>query len=139
MQGECYGRVRRKAYQKRFDQRNLMIVVQRNFRKFMQLRSWGWFIIIQKTKPLIGQENLEDQLKALEEQANQSYGKYEEAINVTKELEADGIKVKEEITALTKQLESEQGNLSQYQERQAKAAALKVSLEQELGTAQQQL
>merc|ERR1712241_1501409 len=139
MQGQCFGIIRRKAYQKKHDQRELMKVVQRNFRKYMQLRNWGWFIIIQKTKPLIGQENLEDQLKALEEQANQSYGKYEEALNVTKELEADGIKVKEEITALTKQLESEQGNLSQYQERQAKAAALKVSLEQELANAQQQL
>merc|ERR1711876_85199 len=31
------------------------------------LRRWGWFIIIQKTKPLIGQVNLEDELGALEE------------------------------------------------------------------------
>merc|ERR1712226_581033 len=139
MQGECYGRVRRKAYQKKADQRELMKVIQRNFRKYMVLRTWGWFIIIQKTKPLIGQENLEDQLKALEEQANQSYGKYEEAINVTKELEADGIKVKEEITALTKQLEAEQGNLSQYQERQAKANATKAVAEVDLVTANQTL
>merc|ERR1711936_1516813 len=139
MQGECYGRIKRASFQKKSDQRELMKVIQRNFRKYMVLRSWGWFIIIQKTKPLIGQINLEDQLKALEEQANQSYGKYEEAINVTKELEADGIKVKEEITALTKQLESEQGNLSQYQERQAKAAALKAVAEVDLVTAQQTL
>ena len=81
MQGEIYGRFGRCEYQKRFDQRNLMIVVQRNFRKFMQLRSWGWFIIIQKTKPLIGQENLEDQLKALEDKANEAYGAYKEQID----------------------------------------------------------
>ena len=81
MQGEIYGRCGRREYQKRFDQRNLMIVVQRNFRKFMQLRSWGWFIIIQKTKPLIGQENLEDQLKALEDKANEAYGAYKEQID----------------------------------------------------------
>ena len=81
MQGEIYGRFGRREYQKRFDQRNLMIVVQRNFRKFMQLRSWGWFIIIQKTKPLIGQENLEDQLKALEDKANEAYGAYKEQID----------------------------------------------------------
>merc|ERR1711997_495051 len=139
LQGEAFGRIRRKAYQKKADQRELMKVIQRNFRKYMVLRTWGWFIIIQKTKPLIGQQNLEDQLKALEEQANQSYGKYEEALNVTKELEADGIKVKEEITALTKQLEAEQGNLSQYQERQAKAAATKAGAEAALVTAQQTL
>ena len=81
MQGEIYGKFGRREYQKRFDQRNLMIVVQRNFRKFMQLRSWGWFIIIQKTKPLIGQENLEDQLKALEDKANEAYGAYKEQID----------------------------------------------------------
>merc|ERR1719458_1121898 len=54
MQGECYGRIRRKAYQKKADTRNLLPCIQRNFRKFMQLRNWGWFIIIQKTRPLIG-------------------------------------------------------------------------------------
>merc|ERR1712020_406187 len=40
-----------------------------------------------------------------------------------------------EIAALTKQLESEQGNLTVYQERQTKAAALKVKCEQELAQA----
>merc|ERR1712038_1671224 len=103
LQGTAYQRIRGAVYQKRRDQRELMKVCQRNFRKYMELRTWGWFIIIQKTKPLIGQENLEDQLKALEEQANQSYGKYEEALNVTKELQEEGVKVKEEIASLTKQ------------------------------------
>merc|ERR1711981_1193018 len=139
MQGQCFGLIRRKAYQKKHDQRELMKVVQRNFRKYMQLRNWGWFVIIQKTRPLIGQENLEDQLKALEEQANETYGKYQEALNVTKELEGDNEKIKEELVALTKQLESEQGNLSQYQERQTKAATLKATMEVELTQAQQQL
>merc|ERR1712193_23497 len=42
---------------------------------------------------------------------------------------------KEEITALTKQLEAEQGNLTVYQDRQAKAAGQKVKCEQELAKA----
>ena len=81
MQGEIYGRKGRKNYQKKYDQRELMKVVQRNFRKYMQLRSWGWFIIIHKTKPLIGQVNLEDELRVLEEQANTSYGAYKEKLD----------------------------------------------------------
>ena len=81
MQGEIYGRKGRKNYQKKYDQRELMKVVQRNFRKYMQLRSWGWFIIIHKTKPLIGQVNLEDELRVLEEQANTSYGAYKEQLD----------------------------------------------------------
>ena len=51
-----------------------MKVIQRNFRKFMTLRNWGWFILIQKTKPLIGQVNIEEELNLLESQANAAYG-----------------------------------------------------------------
>merc|ERR1719300_1706119 len=32
----------------------LIKVCQRNFRKFLAMRDWGWFIIIQKTRGLIG-------------------------------------------------------------------------------------
>ena len=39
------------------------------------------FIIIHKTKPLIGQVNLEDELRVLEEQANTSYGAYKEKLD----------------------------------------------------------
>ena len=81
MQGQIFGKFRRRDYQRRADQINLMNVIQRNFRKFMQLRNWGWFVIIQKTKPLVGQENLEDQLKALEEKANKAYGSYKEQLD----------------------------------------------------------
>merc|ERR1719410_3032351 len=129
MQGQCYGWIKRAVYQKKYDQRELMKVCQRNFRKYMNLRNWGWFIIIQKTKPLIGQVNLEEELKILEEQANAAYGAYEEAINVTKTLEAANIAIQEEKKALVKQLEAEQGNLGEYTERQAKASAQKADLE----------
>ena len=80
MQGEVYGRVKRKLYQKKEDQRELMKVVQRNFRKYMSLRTWGWFVIIQKTKPLVGQENPEEELRKLEEQAVAKFGAYEEQL-----------------------------------------------------------
>ena len=139
-QGQCYGYIRRKAYQIKYDQRELMKVVQRNFRKFASLRNWGWFIIIQKTRPLIGQINLEQELAILEEKANIAYGAYKEALDVTKELEGENKRLKdEEIVALTKQLESEQGSLSVYQERQAKAAALKADTENRLAKAQNDL
>merc|ERR1712170_212038 len=139
LQGTCYGHIQRKVYQRKFDQRELMKVIQRNFRKYQTLRSWGWFIIIQKTRPLIGQINLEEELRILEEKAKSAYGAYEEALNVTKELEGINKQIEEEKVALTKQLESEQGNLSQYQERQAKAAAMKADMENQLDAAQKQL
>merc|ERR1719195_43883 len=139
MQGQCYGYIRRKVYQVKFDQRELMKVIQRNFRKYQTLRSWGWFIIIQKTRPLIGQVNLEQELAILEEQAKDAYGKYKEQVNTKKELEAANTAIQEETAALTKQLESEQGNLSIYTDRQAKATKMKADNEQKLEQAQKAL
>merc|ERR1711874_266307 len=79
---------------------------------FQSLRSWGWFIIIQKTRPLIGQINLEEELRILEEKAKSAYGAYEEALNVTKDLEGVNKEVEGEIKALTSQLEVAQKNLA---------------------------
>merc|ERR1719400_1522024 len=106
-----------------------------NFRKFMSMREWGWFIIIQKTRPLIGSINLEEELRILEDKAKSAYGAYEEALNVTKDLEAANKAIIEETGALTKQLESEQGNLSVYTDRQAKATGVKIATEQKLEVA----
>merc|ERR1712149_111301 len=114
LQGEVYGRVRRKVYQKKWDQRELMKVIQRNFRKYMSLRNWGWFIIIQKTRPLIGAINMEEELRLLEEKAQASYGAYEEQLNTKARLQEDIVNIKVERDALVKQIEAEQGNLSQY-------------------------
>ena len=87
MQGNCYGYIQRKVYQIKHDQRELMKVVQRNFRKYMQLRNWGWFILIQKTRPLIGRINLEEELNILEEKAKSAYGAYEEQLVNKKRME----------------------------------------------------
>merc|ERR1711878_178290 len=139
MQAECYANVRRKIYNKKRDQRELMKVCQRNFRKFMSLRNWGWFIIIQKTRPLIGQVNLEEELRLLEEKAKSAYCAYEEQLNTKKRLEQENVTMEEEKKALMKQLEAEQGNLSEYTDRQAKATAQKADLEVQLGNAGQKL
>merc|ERR1719340_413236 len=129
MQGQCYGFMKRKVYNTKHDQRELMKVIQRNFRKYQELKYWGWFIIIQKTRPLIGQVNLEQELRILEEKANAAYGAYEEQVNTKKRLDQENVNMEEEKKALMKQLEAEQGNLSEYTDRQAKAAAAKVTLE----------
>jgi len=135
MQGECLGYIRRKVFQIKFDQRELMKVVQRNFRKFMTLRSWGWFIIIQKTRPLIGQVNLEEELRILEEKAKSAYGAYEDQVETKKRLELENVAMEEEKKALMKQLEQEQGSMSEYTDRQAKASAQKADLEVQLADA----
>merc|ERR1711936_852769 len=139
MQGEVFGRVQRRAFQKKSDQRELMKVIQRNFRKYMNLRTWGWFVIIQKTKPLIGQINLEDELRMLEEAAVAKFGAYEEQLKTKERLGEENELIKAETQALIKQLEAEQGNLSQYTDQQERASKAKVDFEQKLVLAGQRL
>ena len=139
LQGQALLNIRRKVYAIKRDQRELIKVCQRQFRKYIQLRSWGWFVIIQKTRPLIGQPNPEQELKDLEEKCKETYGAYEDAVNVTKQLEADNLMIKDEIAALTKELSSKSGDMAVYQERQAKALAMKAEAEIELSNCQSKL
>jgi len=136
IQGEVLKRVRGFVYQKKFDQRELIKVGQRNFRKYLASRDWGWFVLIQKTRGLIGMPNPEEELRLLEEKANATWGKYQEALQVTANLNGSMDSLKDEIKAMGKQLAEEQGNISVYTDRQAKATATKATAEAELKEAQ---
>merc|ERR1712032_446281 len=129
IQGEAFKRIRGYVYQKKYDQRELIKVGQRNFRKYLTSRDWGWFVLIQKTRGLIGRPNPE-------EKANATWGKYKEALDVTANLQGSMDGLKAEIGAMSKQLEEEQGNISVYTDRQTKATATKVQAEAELKDAQ---
>merc|ERR1719343_1272717 len=135
IQGEVLKRVRGKVYAQKRDQRELIKVAQRNFRKYLQMRDWGWFVIIQKTRGLIGLPNPEEELRLLEEKANATYGEYKAALDKTAELEASLGGLKDEIGAMTKQLAEEQGSISVYTDRQAKANQIKATTEVELASA----
>merc|ERR1712141_121740 len=139
MQGEALKRIRGSVYQKKYNQRELIKVCQRQFRKYMVMRDWGWFVIIQKTRPLIGMPNPEEELRQLEEMANAKYGAYDSQLQTKARLLEENVVAKEEIKALIKQIEKEQGNLSQYHERQAKVSAQSADLENQLVAAQQLL
>merc|ERR1712223_844684 len=136
IQGEALKRVRGRVYQKKFDQRELIKVGQRNFRKYLASRDWGWFVLIQKTRGLIGLPNPEEELRLLEEKANATYGQYKEALDVTANLQGSMDGLKAEIDAMGKQLAEEQGNISVYTDRQTKATATKAQAESELKAAQ---
>merc|ERR1711872_336745 len=139
LQGCCYQRLIFRRYAKKRDQRELLTVCQRQFRKYVSMREWGWFVIIQKTRPLVGMPNPEEELRQLEEKANATWGKYKDAIDVTANLEGQMDSLKDDIKSLTKTLEEEQGNLSIYTERQAKANEMKTDCEAELAKMQNTL
>merc|ERR1712066_1065757 len=124
-----YARIKTVRYEKKRDQRELIKGAQRNFRKYMALRDWGWFVIIQKTRPLVGRPDPNEELRLLEEKANATYGVYKEKVDLKAKLLEENKIIDDEKKALLKQIESEQGNLSQYHERQAAISGEKAELE----------
>ena len=139
MQGQVFKNIRTKVYEKKRDQRELIKVCQRNFRKYMALRDWGWFVIIQRTRPMIGKPDPTEELRILEERVNLTYGAYMEQCNTKEKLLGENTVIEEDKKALMKQLDSEQGNMSQYHERLAIANTKKGTLEDELSFEQNKL
>merc|ERR1719400_2418786 len=139
IQGEVLKRIRGKVYEKKRDQRELIKVGQRNFRKYMTMREWGWFIIIQKTRPLIGRPDPNEELRLLEEKANATYGVYKEKCDTKVRLLAENEVIVEEKKALMDEIARSQGDLSQYHERQDKCSSQKADLEIALSDAQDKL
>merc|ERR1719167_1511159 len=139
LQGEILKRIRGRVYQKKHDQRELIKVGQRQFRKYAAMINWGWFVIIQKTRPLIGRPDPNEELKMLEAKAAATYGVYKEKCDTKVKLLAENKAIEEEKKALMDEIAKEQGDLSQYHERQAKCASEKADLEIALTEAQNKL
>jgi myosin heavy subunit len=138
-QGTAYGVLARKRYQIKSDQRDLTKIIQRNYRKYMMLRDWGWYVLVSKTKPMIGMRDVEGELGVLEEECNKVYGAYEDQVKTKERLLEENNVLKEEKKALVAQLQSEQGNIGEYTERQAMMNAMRADLEVELEERQNQL
>merc|ERR1719394_494032 len=139
LQGEILKRIRGRVYQKKHDQRELIKVCQRQFRKYAAMRNWGWFVIIQKTRPLIGRPDPNEELKMLEAKAAATYGVYKEKCDTKVKLLAENEAIEEEKKTLLAQIAKEQGDLTQYHERQAKCSSEKADLEIALVEAQNKL
>merc|ERR1719495_2797497 len=103
------------------------------------MREWGWFVIIQKTRPLVGRPDPNEELRMLEAKAEATYGVYKEKCDTKVRLLEENVAIEEEKKAILAQIEKEQGNLSQYHDRQAKCNSQKADLEIALTAAQNKL
>lgn len=62
MQAWARGYLSRKGFKKLQEQRVALKVVQRNLRKYLQLRTWPWYKLWQKIKPLLNVSRIEDEI-----------------------------------------------------------------------------
>ncbi|XP_052893954.1 myosin heavy chain, muscle isoform X8 [Anopheles moucheti] len=139
MQAWCRGYLSRKEFKKQQEQRVSLEIVQRNLRKYLKLRTWAWWKLWQKVKPLLNVSRVEDQIAKLEEKAQKAQEAYEKEEKMRKELEALNSKLLAEKTALLDSLSGEKGALQEYQEKAAKLTAQKNDLENQLRDTQERL
>ncbi|XP_058126016.1 myosin heavy chain, muscle isoform X2 [Anopheles ziemanni] len=139
MQAWCRGYLSRKEFKKMQEQRVSLEIVQRNLRKYLKLRTWAWWKLWQKVKPLLNVSRVEDQIAKLEEKATKAQEAFEKEEKMRKELEALNSKLLAEKTALLDSLSGEKGALQEYQEKSAKLTAQKNDLENQLRDTQERL
>lgn len=124
--------VARKKYRKLQEQRVALIVVQRNLRKYLQLRTWPWYRLWQKVKPLLNVTRIEDEIRALEEKAERALAELERESALRKSLEGKNVNLLREKNDLMLALESTKGSASEWMDKQAKLASQKAELEAQL-------
>ncbi|CAD6189768.1 unnamed protein product [Caenorhabditis auriculariae] len=124
---------------RRMEQRAGLLIVQRNVRSWCTLRTWEWFKLYGKVKPMLKAgkeaeelEKINDKVKALEE----SLAKEEK---LRKELEESSAKLVEEKTSLFTNLESTKTQLSEAEERLQKLTSLKGDADKQLQELNEQL
>ncbi|CAO4363549.1 unnamed protein product [Caenorhabditis nigoni] len=128
-----------KERKRRMEQRAGLLIVQRNVRSWCTLRTWEWFKLYGKVKPMLKAgkeaeelEKINDKVKALEE----SLAKEEK---LRKELEESSAKLVEEKTSLFTNLESTKTQLSDAEERLAKLEAQQKDATKQLAELNDQL
>jgi len=132
LQAWIRGYIARKDYKKLQEQRVALIVVQRNLRKYLQLRTWAWYRLWQKVKPLLNVTRVEDEMRALEEKAAKALEDLEKETAKNKVLEAANLGLSEEKNNLLMMVDAGKSGLSEFTDKINKLQSQKSDLEGQL-------
>ncbi|KZS11384.1 Myosin heavy chain [Daphnia magna] len=139
LQSAIRGYHTRKQYKQLQDQRVALCVVQRNLRSYLQMRTWAWYRLWQKVKPLLNVTRVEDEIKALEDKAAAAQANFEKEEKLRKELETNLAKLNKEKEDLLNRLQAESGTVADFHEKQNKLMSQKADLESQLSDTQERL
>jgi len=139
IQAICRGYLGRKQYKIEMYKREMIPVMQRNFKKYLFFRDWSWYNLFNATKRFIGQEDVEAVIARLEEEAAIACSAYDKEVTERDRLN-DEIKVMtQDKKDMLHQIEQEQGDLSSYQADLARANTEKSEKEDLLSKTQRTL
>ncbi|VDM65006.1 unnamed protein product [Strongylus vulgaris] len=130
------GQVDRK---RRVEQRAGLLIVQRNIRSWCTLRTWEWFKLYGKVKPMLKAGKEAEELEKINEKVKQLEESLAREEKLRKELEDSSTKLLEEKNNLFTNLESTKGQLSDAEERLAKLQSLKGDADKQLAELNERL
>uniref|UniRef100_A0A3P8V2F2 Myosin-16-like n=1 Tax=Cynoglossus semilaevis TaxID=244447 RepID=A0A3P8V2F2_CYNSE len=132
LQAQLRGTLMRIEFKKMVDRRSViaLMAIQRNVRKFLQLRYWGWWKLYTKVKPLLMVARQEEIYKAKEEELRVALEKAKELEGKIKDLEGKMFTLSQEKSDLSLALAAEQDTLGDAEERCTQLMHQKVQLEE---------
>uniref|UniRef100_A0A8C4DZ24 Myosin-7 n=1 Tax=Dicentrarchus labrax TaxID=13489 RepID=A0A8C4DZ24_DICLA len=130
LQAQLRGTLMRIEFKKMVDRRIALMAIQRNVRKFLQLRFWGWWKLYNKVKPLLMVARQEETFKAKEEELRVAVEKVKELEGKIKDLEGKTVTLSQEKNDLALALAAEQDTLGDAEERCTQLMHQKVQLEE---------
>merc|ERR1711892_1102493 len=139
IQALCRGYLSRKQYKIEQFKKNMIPVMQRNFKKYLFFRDWTWYFLLNATKRFIGQEDMEAVVAKLEEEAAIACSAYDKEVTERDRLNEEIQIMTQDKKDMMSQIELEQGDLSGHQQDLAKATTAKAEKEDELAAAQKKI
>ncbi|KAL6736890.1 hypothetical protein Aduo_007192 [Ancylostoma duodenale] len=124
---------------RRMEQRAGLLIVQRNIRSWCTLRTWEWFKLYGKVKPMLRAGKEAEELEKINDKVKQLEESLAKEEKLRKELEDSSTKLLEEKNSLFTSLESTKGQLSEAEERLAKLQALKGDADKQLSELNERL
>ncbi|XP_032086660.1 myosin-16 [Thamnophis elegans] len=139
LQSRVRGFLMRIEFKKMLERRMGLMLIQRNVRKFLLMRFWGWWKLYNKVKPLLNVARQEEEMKAKEEELRNAMSKTQEMVDRIKELEEKLATLSQEKNDLTIQLQAEQENLTDAEERLTQMMKAKMDLESQISDMKERL
>ncbi|XP_066130362.1 myosin-16 [Saccopteryx bilineata] len=139
LQCRLRGFLMRVEFKKMLERRIGLKVIQRNTRKFLELRFWGWWKLYNKVKPLLNVARQEEEMKAKEEELRNAMSKTQDLLNKVKDMEEKMATLSQEKNDLTIQLQAEQENLADAEERLTQMMKTKMNLESQISDMRERL
>ncbi|KAE9414726.1 hypothetical protein Angca_002787, partial [Angiostrongylus cantonensis] len=118
-------------YKRKVDQKVGLLVIQRNVRAWCTLRTWHWFKLYGKVKPLIKGSKKEEEMEKLKKKYKELEDSHHTEERKRKDVEAENARLQAEKQAILMQLERERDEISEIEERSAKFLAQKADIEKQ--------